>query len=104
MNYVVESCKYHQHNNNREADAKADFLSAFRQWTPARRLDRVEQKVTSVEQRNREQIEEADRHRQHGGEVNQRRKTHGRNLSGYLRDPNRAAKLVGLQRTSKRLG
>src|SRR6516165_7262558 len=49
MNDVVESCKYHQHDNDRETDAETDFLGAFRKRTAAYGLDRIEQKVTAIE-------------------------------------------------------
>src|SRR6516162_1890549 len=49
MNDVVESCKYHQHDNDRETDAETDFLGAFRKRSAAYGLDRIEQKVTAIE-------------------------------------------------------
>ena len=33
VNYVIESCKYHQHQDNRETNAKPYFLGPFRQRT-----------------------------------------------------------------------
>ena len=61
---VIESCKDHQHDDDRQADPKTNFLGALRQGLAARRLDSVEQKVTAIEQRDREQVEQADRDRE----------------------------------------
>ena len=49
MNDVIESCKYHQHDDDREPDAKTDLLSAFRKRLAAYSLDRIEQKVTAIQ-------------------------------------------------------
>jgi hypothetical protein len=54
MNDVIESCKYHQHHDDRETDPKPDFLGPLRKRTAARGLDRIEQKVTAIQQWNRE--------------------------------------------------
>src|SRR4051812_32707680 len=51
---VVEGRKDHQHYNDGEADPKAIFLGAVRQRATANSLDRIEQKVSAVEQRHRE--------------------------------------------------
>jgi len=39
MNYVIECCKYHQHQNNCETYAETHLLGSFGQWTAAQRLD-----------------------------------------------------------------
>ena len=62
---------------------------------PRERLDDVEQKVTAIEQRNRKQIEQPDRDRQHRGEMDQRHEARGRHLARHLGDADRAAELVG---------
>src|SRR5580693_9088020 len=95
VNYVVESCKYHQHQDDCEADPKPDLLGAFRQRPAAQGLDQIEQKVTAIEQRDREQVQKPDRHRQHGRQMNERDKAGGRHLAGHLGNPDRAAELVG---------
>src|SRR5271156_4740249 len=95
MNDVIKSCKYHQHKNNRETDAKTHFLRPFRQRTPANALDNIEQKVTAIEQRDREQVKKPDRYREDGGKLDERNKTETRNLPRHLRDADRAALLVG---------
>src|SRR5271169_1362229 len=51
MNDVIESCKYHQHQNDRDTNAKTDFLGLFGQRPPPNALDQVEQKVTAIEKR-----------------------------------------------------
>ena len=49
MNKVVESCKYHQHDDDREPDAKTNLLGALRQRPAADGLDRVEQKMAAIQ-------------------------------------------------------
>jgi hypothetical protein len=49
VNDVIESCKYHQHDNDRETNTEANFLSPIRQRPAARRFDRIEQKVAPIE-------------------------------------------------------
>ena len=80
MNDVIESCKYHQHDDDRETDAKSDLLRALGKRTAAKCLDRIEQKVTAIEQRDRKQVEEPDRDRQNGGKVDERDEPIGRPL------------------------
>ena len=57
---VIERCKYHQHDDDREPDPKTDLLGAFRKRPPAHRLDPIEQKVTAIQERDRKQVEETD--------------------------------------------
>src|SRR5262252_3432107 len=80
MNDVIESCKYHQHDDDREPDAKTDLLGTFRKRPAAYGLDCVEQKVTAIQERDRKQVEEADRDREHRGQMHERRKPDGRDL------------------------
>src|SRR5215472_1518641 len=61
MNDVIKSCKYHQHDDDRQPDTETDFLGAFGKRPAANRLDRVEQKVTAIEERDRKQVEKTDR-------------------------------------------
>ena len=56
------------------------LLGAIRERPAAQRLDRVEQKVTAIEQRDREQVQQPDRDRQHRRQVNQRDEAGGRHL------------------------
>ncbi len=48
MNDVIESCKYHQHQDDGETYAEADFLSSFGERPAAQSFDRIEQKVTAI--------------------------------------------------------
>ena len=41
---------------------------------PADGLDGVEQKMTAIEQRDRKQVQQPDRYREHGGKMHQGRK------------------------------
>ena len=95
LNGVIKDCKYHQHHDNRETDAKPDFLGPRRQRTAPDRLNRVEQKVTAIEQRHREQVQQPDRNRQHGRQMQHRHEAKRGDLAGNLRDPDRPAELVG---------
>src|SRR5580704_5341920 len=95
VNYVVESCKYHQHQDDCEADPKPDLLGAFRQRPAAQGFDQIEQKVTAIEQRYREQVQKPDRDRQHGRQMNERDEARGGHLARHLGNPDRAAELVG---------
>ena len=56
MQDVIKGCKNHQHEDDREPYPKAKFLGALRQRSAANRLYGVEQKVTPIEQRYREQV------------------------------------------------
>src|SRR5215216_6646854 len=95
VNYVVECCENHQHYDERKPDAEPVFLRAIRQRTAANGLDRVEHKVTAIEQRYWEQVQENNRDRQHRGKMHQRGEACGRDLTGYLSDTDRPAQLIG---------
>src|SRR5262249_46023338 len=92
---VVESGVGHQHQDDGEADAEAQFLGAFGQRPAADGLDPVEQKVTAIEQRDGEQIQQPDRHGQYRREMNQLIKTQACNLPRDAGDLDHAADLVG---------
>ena len=51
--------------------------------------------MTAIEQRYREQVQEPDRHRQDGRELDQWNETEARHLPRHLCDADRAAQLVG---------
>src|ERR1700722_14780377 len=95
MNDVIESCKYHQHYDDRETNPEAHFLRAFRQRAATHRFDRIEQKETAIEQGNRKQVEEPDGDRKYGSKMDEGDEAHRRHLSRYLRYPDRSAELVG---------
>src|ERR1700685_703081 len=95
MNDVIESCKYHQHQDDSEADAKAHFLGPLRQRTPANTFYHIEQKVTAIEERDGKEVQKPDGNREHGRELNERDEAEAGDLSRHLRDANRAAELTG---------
>ena len=95
MQDVVIGRKHHQHQHQTQPDSEPHFLGSLRQRPAANRLDRVEQKVTAVEQRHRKQVQQANRDREHGSQVNQRGKADSGDLPRYLGDPQRTADLVG---------
>src|SRR6516165_10439614 len=95
MDDIVESRKYHEHQNDRETDARPHLLSPFRQRTPPCRLDGIEQKVSAIEKGNRKQVQKTDRNRKYGSKMDKRHESDACHLAGDLRNPNRAAELVG---------
>src|SRR5580704_1175237 len=94
MNDVIESCKYHQHYDDRETDTKTDLLGPFGQRAAAHRFDRIEQKVTAIEQGNRKQIEQPDGYGNYGGDMNHEGNAYGCGLPDDTCDTNRATKLI----------
>jgi hypothetical protein len=54
MNQVIPGCKNHQHKDESEPDAEADFLRGFAQGPAPDRLDQVKQQMTAIEHRYRE--------------------------------------------------
>jgi hypothetical protein len=69
MQNVIKGCENHQQDDHGKADPEADLLAALGQRPAADRLDDVEQKVSAIEQRDGEEIEQADRDRQDGGQM-----------------------------------
>ena len=70
-------------------------MRALGQRPAANRLDSIEQKVTAIEQRDREQVQQADRDRQHRGQMDKRGEARARHLAGHLGDADRTAELIG---------
>src|ERR1700686_2412293 len=100
---IIARCEDHQHHNQREADAKADLLRIIRQRPAAHDLDRVEQKMTAIQQRYRKEVEEADRDRDRGCQVEEPDQgntdaaivqSHLPDLTRDLGNPYRSAQLV----------
>src|SRR5262249_4534790 len=56
VNQVIPGRENHQHQNESETNAEPDFLRALAERTPSDGLDAVEQKMTAIEHRYREQI------------------------------------------------
>ena len=69
MDDVVPCREQHQHHDDGKPDAEPDLLGPVAQGAAAQRLDSVEQKVPAIEQRDREQVDQADRHRERFGEL-----------------------------------
>ena len=74
MQDVVVGGKHHQHQHQTEPDSEPHFLRPVRQRAPARGFNRIEQKMTAIEQRDREQVQQPDRYRKHGRQMHQRGK------------------------------
>src|SRR4051794_15317971 len=95
MDDVVPGREQHQHHDDGKPDAEPDLLGPVAQGAAAQRLDSVEQKVPAIEQRDREQVDQADRHREHGDEADEAGgAAEGRDLARYLRDADRSRELV----------
>ena len=62
---------------------------------PAHRLDQVEQKVTAIEKRHREQVQKADRDRDYPDKIDQRTPSELGHLAGNPGDADRSADLIG---------
>ena len=59
MQDVVIGGKHHQHQHQTQPDPEPHLLRPVRQGAPAHGLDRIEQKVTAIEQRHRKQVQQA---------------------------------------------
>ena len=55
----------------------------------------IEQQMTTIEHRDREEIDQPDTHRNDGGEIEQSEESRRRHLPRHLRDSDGPAKLVG---------
>src|SRR5215510_15863112 len=55
---IVPSCEHHEHQHDGQTDTKTNLLRAVAQGLSSHRFDQVEQKVTSIEQRDREKIDQ----------------------------------------------
>ena len=58
---VIKGCENHQHQDDRQPNPESDFLRLFGQRPASHRLNTIEQKVTAIEQRDRKQVQKADR-------------------------------------------
>src|SRR5262249_28224349 len=58
-------------------------------------FDAVKQKMTAIEQRDRKQVEQADRDRQHRRQLQEREHADREDLAGYLGNPDWTADLIG---------
>ena len=72
VHQIVPSGEQHQHDHQREADAKAELLVAFAERFAAHGFDGVEQQMPAVEHGNREKIDQAETDRQERHELNDR--------------------------------
>src|SRR5690349_12141481 len=81
VNQVIPGCKDHQHQHKSESDTEADFLRAFAQWPSPDGFDAVEQKMSSIEHRYREQIQQPNTDGDDRGKVEQRDKACGCHLT-----------------------
>ena len=61
MQDVVIGGKHHQHQHQTQPDAKPHLLGPIRQRPAPNGLNRIEQKMTAIEQRHRKQVQQTDR-------------------------------------------
>src|SRR5690606_17959995 len=66
---VVPRRENHQHQHQSKPDSEADLLRSLTQRLPAQGLDRIEQKVSTIEQRNGEEVDQPDADRDHRNQV-----------------------------------
>src|SRR5215470_7087468 len=81
MKDVIKGCKNHQHEDDCQPDPEPHLLRPLRQRTTANRLDDIEQKVTTIEERDGEQVQQANRNREYGCQMYERREADGRDLA-----------------------
>src|SRR5579859_2431950 len=78
---IIEGSEKHQHYDDCKADPESDLLSLLRKRPPSHRFDGIEQKVTTIEKRNREQVEQPDRDGQDRDQPQPRLQADSRNLA-----------------------
>src|SRR4029078_9071307 len=91
---IVISRKNHKHEHKGQAEAESYLLRAFGQRAATLRLNRIEQKMSAIEQRYWEEVQQADRDRQHAGEVDNRKESQRSDLSRNLGDAHDAPDLL----------
>ncbi len=57
MENVIKGCKNHQHDDDCQANPEPDLLRPLGQRPAADCFDSIEQKVTAIEERDREQVQ-----------------------------------------------
>jgi hypothetical protein len=100
---VVVGGVNHQHQDERQAHPEAHFLGALGQGTAPDEFHRVVKQMAAIEQRYREQVQEADRDRNHGRQVHEVVETKARRLTRKLGDSNRATDLLAAPSASEHL-
>ena len=92
---IVAGHEKHERDDCDKADPEADFLNLLAKRPPAQRLEREEQKVPAIQDRNREQIDQPNADRKQSGKIDQRHEAERCHLSGDLGNADRTAELVG---------
>ncbi len=72
MQDIVVGREDHQHQHQSQPDPESKLLRPLRQRLPADRFHGIEQKVSTIEKRDRKQVEKTNGDRQYRGQVNQR--------------------------------
>ncbi len=85
----------HQACHQHEADLEAELLQLIVHGLAANHLHSIIEKMTAIEERNREEVQHSDRNRQNCGKVEQRRKADLGHRPGHLGDPDRSRQLMG---------
>src|SRR5436190_12557577 len=81
---VVISRENHQHEHKGQTEAESHLLCPLGQRPPAQRLERIEQKMTAIEQGDRKQIQQTDRDREHRRQLEAGQESQSRYLPGEL--------------------
>src|SRR5271166_3853942 len=97
---VIEDYERHQRHEQKQSDLEHRFpVTKFERLT-ARALEDEEQQVTAVEQRHRQQIDDAELKAQHHGKHREVGQAAMRLLPGHLRDHDWSAERVAYGRTA----
>src|SRR4029078_5438687 len=65
LRQIVPGCEQHQGQYQSKPDTTTPFLSTIAKRSPAHRFNRIEEQVSPVQHRNREQVDHAEIDRQH---------------------------------------
>ena len=92
---VVIGGKDHQARDQHEADLEAELLRLVVHGLAANRLHRIVEKMAAIEERDRKEVQQADRNRQNCGKVEQGPKADLGHRPRHLGDPDRSRQLIG---------
>src|SRR5438477_12214856 len=95
VNQIVPCSENHQRQHQRESHPEAVFLGALAERPAANRLSSIEQQMSTIEDRDREQIDEPKIDREHRHEPNEIARASLRHYARHLRDADGAAEFVG---------
>src|SRR3569833_1536477 len=92
---VVVGCKDHQHQDKAQSDSEPHLLSPLGERATAGCFDRIKKQMPTIEQRNREQVQKPNRHRERGAKLDKELEPEARSLPRELSDSQRAPDVSG---------